>query len=310
MSCKKQIKGTKMSLAQFAALDAPKTKIPMKKFPVMEQLDERAPVVSMIEIMKEEKKNSQILTESDNSSDSDSQKPQVAVSKKQGRPNFKKGTRVELDHSFHKHVQAPTEYEQQEIYSLEYMQALEKIQREKLEKTARERAMKAKLDAIDESEWQKAMEEENFKSGELGQFSLDFYKKMLAARQRSIDETKFTSFGEMTMMLYQIPNMIRNLMMADILGYGIKVVSTISNRELKLEMREKASWDMILNDRNAYFKMTKNGKEIECDVRPTFCGGVNQEVQIVESSRPDKYNGPIHIVDMSRAAEYIKKMLI
>lgn len=309
MSCKKQFKGTKMTLAQFATLDTPKVKIPMKKFPVMEQLDERAPVVSMIEIMNEEKKNAQILTESDNSSDSDSQKPQVVVSKKKGKPNFKKGTKLDLDYDFHRRVPLETEYDQAGDSYHDFLKTMNETTNENLKNSEQERIMKAELNALKEDVWQKKIVEENFKSGVPGQFSLDFYHQMIEARQRSIDNAKFTSFGEMNFMLHQIPNMARNLMMSQILNFGIKVVSEISKKELTNQGKNHLGWDCILNEKNAFFRLSKNGKEVQCDVRQTFYSPVHQEVQIVQSSAPYKFDGSLHLVDMIKAAEYINKML-
>lgn len=90
--------------------------------------------------------------------------------------------------------------------------------------------------------------------------------------------------------------------------FGIEVKSLI-DKSLCLTSEtppQSETWVKTMTSKNAYFEMSKGGKTIQCDVRPTFQGFIS-EVQIVEFTVGGKFK--LSVIDMNLAPDYINEML-
>lgn len=318
MSSRKQFKGTKMSLTQFADSYPVNSSKIEKKFPTIKQSVERAPIVSLTEIIKDEEKtkiNNFVDNKkfsSDRLSDENISKPQdKSHTKKHGRANFKNGTKLELDNIYIERVSPDESCEESENFL--YRTLMESKYREieeRKEQRKQNAAIRKKLDDIEEEKWQQRIKDQNFVYGQLSNMSYDFYKQLVEARKRSINNTRWHDFGEMRAYLIQAPNIIRNGMINKILNYGIKIVSEVNGLELTLRMDSKGStWKSIMDINNAYFKMSKNDKHVFCDVRTTFIGAEVMEIEIFRIKSDDEFDGPVSMIDMAEAADFINNML-
>lgn len=276
MSSKKHNKGTKMTLAQFANLNLSDKNPTPKIFPVIEEPVERAPVVSFSEIMKNQKEAKSSIE--DNQDDTYTENKQSSSMKK-GRVNFKKGQKMDLNHPSFASQILDTDRPYSNDLDLRSLREQKFRQDEENKRQLEEDRIEREVSL---RRWEDSSKRNNFVPGEVKQYSTDMYHDFVAARHATMKEPgQFSTLGDMSFYLFQAPGMMRDIMMIDILKHGINVVSRIDkNLKLTSTMNSNDSiWKNAMSARNALFNMSKNGKEIVCDVRPTFHPSM-MEVQI------------------------------
>lgn len=118
-----------------------------------------------------------------------------------------------------------------------------------------------------------------------------------------------TTFGEMAFLTFQVPEMIRNFALNQMLLNGVQIISELGEKsELLTSMFNTSKWSKIVNERNAFFMLRKNGKVIYADFRPLFYG--RDEVQLVyeKNGEMDFSRCPL-VIDVSLIAPEINRLL-
>lgn len=143
------------------------------------------------------------------------------------------------------------------------------------------------------------------------QISRDDYVRFCENRiqqRNAFDETNRPPVREFMLERFQAPKMLRDSILLNLLQNGVKIVCGINGRELLLIHKDTLVWTIMVSSTSASFDLSKNGKTIIADFRPTFA---DLEVQICfthgDTKEPD-FSRPPLLVEMISSLDVINSI--